>query len=494
MEFALALFAPSASSATSASARTLSFGRPATIGEDYYATGFEGFGDGRHALGKAEGGWYGTSDGGASWSQIFSHNDLKCTGYPNEYPPGNRTRCEAGNEKHDGYTYVYNEGRGTPSAKCGPAAGCWCCRCLNSSACTVPHGDPFGDVGATVLSADGGTLHNLGSVTAVADRDGKYFAFNSSYADFFIFSDDLPISFTGTRKNVSVVFRGLPAPATCGNERHAFGCPFRTGGRGSVRLADGTLVMSIIVYWGGAHANPNPKLAAEATSVVAFRSADGFEWEYAGTILDAATAHASEEGPNENDLAMLDDGTTILCVCRLDAGDGPLTRPYVPYVALRSTDGGRTWSAPVSLGEGVGCARPRLLSMPAGGIVLAGGRLSPTNRDIIMWSNAAGDGVAWKAHSISYQHNLLEPNASLHFDKAVNASTARESTSYTSLVRRARSNPLSRSRMESKHSTRAIHLARPSQVATSPTGGFIVYARHLPPSPDVAFAMPFTLA
>ena len=70
-------------------------------------------------------------------------------------------------------------------------------------------------------------------------------------------------------------------------------------------------------------------MAHSATSVVAFRATDrlGLSWEYAGTILDAASAPQSEEGPNENDLALMPDGR-ILCVLRLDAGDGVRSQPY----------------------------------------------------------------------------------------------------------------------------------------------------------------------
>ena len=99
--------------------------------------------------------------------------------------------------------------------------------------------------------------------------------------------------------------------------------------------------------------------------------------------------------------------------------------------------------------------------------MLSGGRRSPTDRDILLWHNAAGDAATWEAHSISFVHNQLEPNASLHFDArlnaSANASSPRESTSYTSLV------------------------------ATGERSGFVVYSRHKPPGPDVAFAMPFWL-
>ena len=105
----------------------------------------------------------------------------------------------------------------------------------------------------------------------------------------------------------------------------------------------------------------------------------------------------------------------------------------------------------------------------AGPILLSGGRLNRTNRDIYVWLNAKGDGIDWHGYSISYWHNRLETNASLHFDGKINASTKRESTSYTSLI------------------------------ATGPSSGFLVYARHdlsahSPHQPDAAFAMPFWLS
>ena len=315
-------------------AAALRFGAPAIVGQDNYATGFQGFGDGKHALGKADGGWYGTSDGGKSWDKVLGGQDVN------------------------------------------------------------------GDVHAAVIS--GRIMHNLGTVAAVADKRGSYYTFNSSSAEYFSVQQDLPLAFAATSRPTPVIFRGLPQSATCGNPKRPglFGCPFRTGGRGVVRLAglllhplrplhrcrpnmppmhpmhpntihlvhlvhpvhpmhpcrafaDGVLVMSIIIYWGGAHASPDAAVAHSATSVVAYRATDGvgLTWEYAGIILDAASAPESEEGPNENDLAIMADGR-ILCVLRLDAGDGARSRPYRPYVRSVSSDGGLTWSVATPLGEG----------------------------------------------------------------------------------------------------------------------------------------------
>ena len=70
-------------------------------------------------------------------------------------------------------------------------------------------------------------------------------------------------------KHTPILFRGLPKPAT----------RFRTDGRGYVKLANGSLVMSIILEWG----------------VVAYTSSDGgFVWDYTGTILDAAAPECAD--------------------------------------------------------------------------------------------------------------------------------------------------------------------------------------------------------
>jgi hypothetical protein len=304
-------------------------------------------------------------------------------------------------------------------------------------------GAPAPQTEATVLSQDGKSLHDVSSVASTS-KGLNATAFNASTSCCFTRHSNGSVS-AGVR-DTPIVFSGLPKPAT----------GFRTDGRGYVKLPDGTLVMSIEVNWG----------------VVAYTSSDGFMWRYIGTILLAADAHDSEEGPNENDLALLSDGS-IICVIRLDAGDGRKSLPpdmqphhFLPYVKVVSSDGGKTWSKAVSLvdtrGMIMGCARPRLLGFQGSGMVLSGGRLNRTNHENYLWVNAAGDGVAWEAISISYVHNTLEPNSTLKFGASVNESNARVSTSYTSLVK------------------------------TGARRGFVVYSRLLP-SPSAAFALRFEL-
>ena len=110
----------------------------------------------------------------------------------------------------------------------------------------------------------------------------------------------------------------------------------------------------------------------------------------------------------------------------------------------------------------IGCARPRLLGFAGGGMVLSGGRLDPQNHDNYVWINGAGDAGDWEAHSVSFVHNALETNATLRFAADLNHTTARESTSYTSLV------------------------------ATGSRSGYVVYSRLLP-SPSISFALRFKL-
>ena len=232
------------------------FEAPVTVGHHYFwANGMMGMAGGV-ALGQAEGSlFYTTSDSGTSWSPVM-----------------------------------------LTAPKAGGAA-------------------PLTE--ATVLSADGKTLHDI---SGVAKGSGDRTSINTSTSCFFTRLANG--TFTAAVKARQVVFRGLPKPAS----------NFRTDGRGYVKLADGSLLMSIILDWG----------------IVAYTSSDGFHWDYVGTILDGADVPDSEEGPNENDLAVLSSGS-IICIIRLDGGDGRKAAPpdmkahhMLPYVKTVSNTGGKT--------------------------------------------------------------------------------------------------------------------------------------------------------
>ena len=173
---------------------------------------------------------------------------------------------------------------------------------MKNSTCTppIPSDDFTGEVSASILE-EPLTRHDFGNVTVVKDRDGVYKSFSSPVSTSFVVKENISDGnfFSATTSQKRVSFLGIPSPGfTCGNGRHAFGCPFRTGGRGYVRIENGTaLIMSVIVYWNGTHANPGKNLKQFSTSVVAFRSSDnGYTWEYISTILDASAFPDSEEG------------------------------------------------------------------------------------------------------------------------------------------------------------------------------------------------------
>lgn len=164
-------------------------------------------------------------------------------------------------------------------------------------------------------------------------------------------------------RDTPVVFQGLPMHLKCDAKYST--CPIRLQGSGAVRFGDGTLLQSAIVYTAA---------RGDATSVVCFRSTDGLRWTYTGTIANASNYTASEEGPNENDLAMLDFGV-VLAVIRTDGGDGLPGHVYKSYSYSYSMDGGFTWT-PLAAMPGTGCARPRLLMLGGGfaPLLMSGGK------------------------------------------------------------------------------------------------------------------------
>lgn len=206
--------------------------------------------------------------------------------------------------------------------------------------------------------------------------------------------------------------------------------------------------------------------------VYAWHSTDGQHWNYRGTVATTDQFPTSGEGPNENDVVLLADGRTLMVVFRIDDGvDGGKVEAK-NYQAATSTNGGKTWTTPWEMvdvnGRGIGVARPRLLMLGGEGggsgedgntgqagdgvapspprkintsasgkgpLLLSGGRLyTEHTRDILLWVCWDGMGVHWDAFSISYEHNHLVSPASLRFSAAVNATTGRATTSYTSLL------------------------------------------------------------
>ena len=234
-------------------------------------------------------------------------------------------------------------------------------------------------------------------------------------------------------------------------------CPLRTFGADVLLLPDGSWLGAFLAY--PATSDPN---ASEAYSLYAFKSSDAADWRFASVVAERVPD--SEEGPSENALTLLANGS-VLAVFRTDGGDGKpcagaLPCPgggghrMAPYAAAVSNDGGASWLPPRSLPAAVsggalavGSVRPRLLTLASGALLLSGGRPSGSVEDAYVWLNRAGDAEIWEAHAVSYSHNALvnatgkATNATPYdlrvwpFDAGVNNSQwPRETTGYTSLL------------------------------------------------------------
>jgi hypothetical protein len=232
-----------------------------------------------------------------------------------------------------------------------------------------------------------------------------------------------------------VTFSGIPQP---GFNFTASGTP---GQYGITRAGNGQYVMQANVLWNNVPVYHSYGRSWGPMSVVSFTSADGYAWDYGGVVANgtrdvqgnpfgpAGVEHPVMIGPTESDIALLADGKTLLSVVRMDGDSGcfgaevpPAHRNanytvYRNYAASFSTNDGRSWTRPRPI-EGTGCARPRLMRLSGGPLLLSGGRLCVENMTgIFLWVNEDGMGgfdepasngtKTFVRHSITAQHNRL---------------------------------------------------------------------------------------
>ena len=168
--------------------------------------------------------------------------------------------------------------------------------------------------------------------------------------------------------------------------------------------------------------------------------------------------------------------------------------------AIYSYNQGKDWTKAVPI-KGAGCARPRLLKLAAGPLLLSGGRLCVEDTDdISMWLNS--DGLAgttpggelpgeWAKTSVSYWHNRLWTGpASMRFDAQINNSNA-----FATLVRPRASLRPSRGPALLAH-CRWCWQAYTSLIPSGPSSGVIIYQKfyspmYWPPWPQATFMMRF---
>ncbi len=173
-------------------------------------------------------------------------------------------------------------------------------------------------LGLTTALADGGSrVHGFGTTTA--DYQGVKTPFKEFHGDspafFEIGADGQLSAIVNKTANVSGI--GLPDPMGC-IQTTCCNCPFRFDSGNTVRLADGSLVISINVFLA-----PTKGEQGDGSSVAVYGSdAEGLAWTFRSYVGRADELQWSGEGPNESTLVLLSDGKTLLCIMRMDAGDG----------------------------------------------------------------------------------------------------------------------------------------------------------------------------
>ena len=166
-------------------------------------------------------------------------------------------------------------------------------------------------------------------------------------------------------------------------------------------------------------------------NIALFEEAQPQRWVWR-SLVAAGNESSGAEGANENDMAVLDDGTLIV-IFRRDGGDGWPDHAHRSYMKVLSFNAGRDWTKPEALPEDVLSARPQLLKLPRGPLLLTGGRPK-----LMMWVSADGRGQSWAPYNLAAEHNRgLAPDSPARFCDGFANGTADwlESTCYTSLQR-----------------------------------------------------------
>eukprot|EP01043_Picozoa_sp_COSAG02_P036292 COSAG02_NODE_2648_length_8336_cov_3.970378_7_plen_450_part_00 len=266
-----------------------------------------------------------------------------------------------------------------------------------------------------------GTLRTLGLLHAGSNGDNTQTSFSSAGSYRYSISRDHKLVIQPTPRGTS--FTGLPKPMlnlSLGNPGKPFQCfgPSRAFFEpvSSVVLPDGSfLAANVVCFDDSPSVVSNSNISAK--SLVAWRSTDGFDWTFQGIITDARdyVPHKSTVGnTEENDMAIMADGKTVMIVMRTD-GDCNCAGAtghnecglYREYYQSYSTDLGKSWTVATPI-PGTGCARPRLLSLGVGKpMLMSGGRMCWANTTgLFLWVNPSGmPNAEWTRYSLSYAHN-----------------------------------------------------------------------------------------
>ena len=202
--------------------------------------------------------------------------------------------------------------------------------------------DPKLKLGLTTMrasTADRGSIHGFGDMTAKYQRQRTPFtAFTGTDPAFFELGPGRALQATvhskpcaGSAGCANLSATGLPRGIGC-IQTSCCNCPFRFDSGNTVRLPDGSLVISVNVYY-----KPEQPIKGDGSSVAVFSSdREGLNWKWRSDVATAEDYQWSGEGPNESTISLLSDGKTLICILRMDAGDGHATGK--PYSKRLSTD------------------------------------------------------------------------------------------------------------------------------------------------------------
>ena len=142
-------------------------------------------------------------------------------------------------------------------------------------------------------------------------------------------------------------------------------------------------------------------------------------WGWRSQVADGLKT-GGQEGANENAIVVLDDPGALLCIFRVDGGDGWPDHRHKPFMRVTSRDAGLHWSNPVSLPAHVLSARPQLVKLPGGPLLLSGGRPM-----LGLWISVDGKGEGWsQTYNLAGYHNAGQPDKKLRFCEAFANGTA----------------------------------------------------------------------
>jgi hypothetical protein len=148
---------------------------------------------------------------------------------------------------------------------------------------------------------------------------------------------------------------------------------------------------------------------AKRYNLVAVVSDDGIHWKFRSIVADDKCPLPGADGPSEQATCRLKDGR-LMCVFRMEANK--------PYGRVFSSDEGKTWTEPVSMGADLFSVQPGLAVMPDGTVVLSGGRPG-----IYAWINLAGDGQTWQRVELHGHHDRCHPQEKIEGGKFTSAYT-----------------------------------------------------------------------